>query len=212
MAETQILETVWQTGRLYPRHKRALAWALEDVNGRQLLDVGCNDGVFGAFARGKGFYAVGIDNNPAFVKLASSRLDEFHLIGATTSWPFDDNSFDVIHLGAVIQIVYDYPALLREVYRTLAPRGIVIVSTPNIAHYRDRIQLLLGRLPSWYSLGHFDHIRMWTLRDLAAVLTRSGFTMNREAGIYEREGHLYDILARLLPTFASVIMIEARKV
>jgi len=211
MGEVQPVPTGWRTEGLYPRHKRAVAWALEDARGGRLLDVGCNDGVFGAFARENGFYVVGLDSDASFAPLASSRLDEFHVLDAAATWPFDDGSFDVVHLGAVIQIVYDYPALLRQVHRALRPRGVVIVSTPNIAHYRHRVQLLLGRVPSWYGLGHFDHIRMWTLRDLARVLTQEGFVVTRQAGVYEREGFLCDALARLLPTFASIIMLEARK-
>jgi 2-polyprenyl-3-methyl-5-hydroxy-6-metoxy-1,4-benzoquinol methylase len=213
MSEARRIPATWHTERIYPRLKQALDWACRDAIGKQLLDVGSNDGTFGISAKKRGFYVVGLDKDPAFSDICSWKLDAFWLLDVTRNipWPLDDESFDVVHIGAVIEHVYDFHALFSEAYRVLRPGGVVIISTPNLAHYRHRIELLLGKAPIWYSPQFFQHIRMWTFRDLAAVLEEHGFTVIHQVGMYEREGRIYRVMARLFPTFAPIIMVEAAK-
>ncbi len=45
--------------------------------------------------------------------------------------PFESNHFDLIHANQVIEHLHDVDTFMSEIFRVLAPGGMVIISTEN---------------------------------------------------------------------------------
>ncbi|MEU3455198.1 methyltransferase domain-containing protein [Micromonospora sp. NPDC006766] len=60
-------------------------------------------------------------------------------LDATRSLPFRAGSFAGLVTGELIEHVYDPVALLRECHRVLAPGGLLVLTTPNLATVQDRL-------------------------------------------------------------------------
>lgn len=94
------------------------------------------------FARVVGFDAL---------KLAPGRgIDTRRWLIGETSCPADDNEFDVIVAADIIEHLVDTDGFLRELGRVLGPGGFLIVTTPNLAGWRSRLRMLLGKSPLSY--------------------------------------------------------------
>jgi hypothetical protein len=65
----------------------------------------------------------------------------------TEASPADDNAFDVIVWRTELVTLKDVAAPLAEVQRTLSPRGLFLLSVPNLAALHNRLPLLRGYQP-----------------------------------------------------------------
>jgi methionine biosynthesis protein MetW len=154
------------------------------------LDVGCADGqAMGPWARARGLEYVGVDIAQAAVDAARAGGFEAHRIRDAAHLPFADGSFDAVVLLEVIEHVFEPEPAVREIRRVLKPGGAFLVSTPNVAYWRRRLDLaLLGR---WNPLGYSlavsrpwgdPHIRFFTVGALGRLLRQAGFEAVRVEG------------------------------
>ncbi|MGR6319398.1 class I SAM-dependent methyltransferase [Micromonospora soli] len=100
-------------------------------------------------------------------------------LDATRGLPFRAGSFAGLLTGELIEHVYDPLALLRECHRVLAPGGLLVLTTPNLATVQDRLAFLAGRAPRQVDPLHpylWLHIRPFTASLLRRVLCQAGFT------------------------------------
>lgn len=145
--------------------------------GSAVLDCGCGSGeLLSRLIREKGVYAQGIEIDPDLVIEALDNgvhaiqvdLDE-GMVG------FADDSFDFVVLEETLQTVYNPLKVLQEMVR-VGHWGIV--SFPNFAHWRSRMQLgLLGRMPqtkalpySWHGTPNIHHVTVDDFLDLCKQL------------------------------------------
>lgn len=169
----------------------------------KILDVGCGDGNFSVLLReacgAKEVYGIEISEkamesaNKNGVKAYQLNIDE-------DDFPFEDNYFDAIFAGEVIEHLFDPDHFLDGVYRTLRGGGLLVLSTPNLAWWINKIAIFFGFQPysmnvsSRYSIGHiyegkniitsFDHIRLFTLRSLKPLLMLHGFHIKEVKGVH----------------------------
>jgi 2-polyprenyl-3-methyl-5-hydroxy-6-metoxy-1,4-benzoquinol methylase len=64
--------------------------------------------------------------------------------------PMPDNTYDVLIAGEIIEHLVDTDHFATEVHRILKPGAYVILSTPNLASWYNRIRLLRGLVPTCY--------------------------------------------------------------
>jgi methionine biosynthesis protein MetW len=109
------------------------------------LDLGCGDG------GSSGFYLtdhsrsyVGVDVAQNAIELAKARGFDVVRIDDASSLPFADESFDVVVCSEVLQNVFEPQLAAGEARRVLRPRGRFIVTVPNAAYWRDRVDALFG--------------------------------------------------------------------
>ena len=102
----------------------AVAGAAGVGAGTSLLDLGCGDGAFCAFAAALGATVHGIDADPDAVAAALERVPggDFRL-GLMESLPWDDASFDIVTAFDAVQYALDPEAALVEAARVARTDG-----------------------------------------------------------------------------------------
>lgn len=98
--------------------------------GCQLLDVGC--GHAAAFLRAiapRVDRAVGIDFKVKEMQFENIQTVQQHL---ADQLPFEDASFDVVTMLAVLEHIEQEKQILREVHRVLKPNGKLVLTVPSV--------------------------------------------------------------------------------
>lgn len=169
-----------------------LARIAERINpGEKLLDIGCENGDLLAWLRdhhqvdGRGLELNQSNVNAAVARgLFVIQGDADHDLTA-----FPDQSFDVVVLSRTLPAVQNVEAVLKALVR-IGKRAIVTI--PNAAHWRARLRLLTGHIPTGSELIQ----RPWhqtrslhpaSLKDLESLIAQMPITLvERQA--YGRDG------------------------
>lgn len=160
-------------------HRKLLSW-LEGPS-RRILDLGCSDGRFGELLRLAGHTVIGVDS----VKIdgVGARLDGFVEADLSEGLPVEvGGDFDVVLGADVLEHLPDPTALLRELRQVLAPRGVVMVSVPNVVHWYARMKVLSGRF-DYERRGIFDagHLRFFTRSSFEKTAKAAGYQVRRRS-------------------------------
>ena len=145
--------------------------------GGRVLDIGCASGGLLALLRPRAGHLAGLEISASAAHAAAQAAD--HVVqGALEDpeLPFEPESFDLVVLADVLEHLADPAAGLARAVGWCRPGGgTVLVSVPNVAHWRARLTLLRGRWPQEDS-GTFDasHLRWFTRDALAALLGGAG--------------------------------------
>jgi SAM-dependent methyltransferase len=166
--------------------------------GRRVLDLGCRDGALTrAYANGN--EVVGVDAD-------REALAEASKLGIETRWadldeplPFEDESFDVVVAGELLEHLRDPARFSADVHRVLRPGGTFVASVPNAFRLKNRLRFLAGRKPE----DDPTHLHMFSPQDVRALL--SAF---EDVGLDFIAGRLLPLHARL---FANDIVFSGRK-
>ncbi len=149
--------------------------------------------------------------------------------------PGDEGRYDVVLFLEVLEHVVETDAAVQNLHRLLKPGGLLILSTPNLAAWYNRVFLLLGRQPHLTEVSRYNvpfgnefmewifgphdgtqlgagHLRVFTWRALKAFLRRYGFEILRARGV---SNHRFDFISKVLcrfgPGLAGDICLAARK-
>jgi 2-polyprenyl-3-methyl-5-hydroxy-6-metoxy-1,4-benzoquinol methylase len=91
--------------------------------------------------------------------------------------PFKDGEFDVVFAGEVVEHLLDTLGFLGECRRILRPRGVLLLTTPNLAYWRNLLQW--ARQQQFFFVDHRagenGHVRYFAPRTLRAALGEAGF-------------------------------------
>ena len=199
------------------RPEACIFWA---GSGQRVLDVGCGNGTTLYNLRGR--YSELYGTELAFARVETARRT---LEGLPTQiiqnsiedgTEFEDGMFDTVICADVIEhVVNIWPALL-EIRRVLKVGGCLVLTTPNIAAIRRRIQLLFGKFPSTSAgdeglqlrnaseMLDGGHLHYFTFSMLKKVLARSCFVKTEQHG-FGRLGRLHDIYPALLSSSCMCI-------
>lgn len=127
-------------------NKRIIAYNKKKNFKLKILDIGCAD-----FVTTKK-YLKNVKNYQLYA------LDHFETVEDKSviynkidlengRFPFDNNFFDVIIAGQVIEHVLNKDHLIEESYRVLKKKGLFVCATENIASFDNIISLLFGQEP-----------------------------------------------------------------
>ena len=158
--------------------------------GAACLELGCGDGSKSSRWLGEhaGSY-VGVDISATAVGLARASGIDATVIEDAAALPFSSDSFDVVCATEVLEHLFLPDEAAREAARVLRPGGVLIVTVPNVAYWRRRIDFLaLGR---WHPGGddlsvqqpwRDPHIRFFNAPALARMLDDTGFELLHVSG------------------------------
>ncbi|ADX84919.1 class I SAM-dependent methyltransferase [Saccharolobus islandicus] len=198
-------------------------------NKESILEIGCGTGENLSYYVNKFHF-----KNAYCVEIASSADAEIRKKGITpfildvnvSKIPLGDASIDVVIFEEVIEHLYNSDLIISEIKRVLKKGGILILSTPNLSSWINRLVLLLGYQPFSHDvsfLGGFGrlkfkdqtngHIKSFTLKAMLDYLKYFGFNVVEIRGV-EADG-LSGFLTKIdkvfsrIPSLASHMFIVA---
>jgi SAM-dependent methyltransferase len=211
---------------------------LEPGKSAPFLDIGCYDGTkthaLAQFMRAE---------RPVGTDFLVNRLHQAQSYGVQplvidlnngAPLPFADNSFRFIFVGDVIEHIFSPDHLLQEIKRLLCPGGYAVLTTPNLASWRNRLVLLLGWQPfttevsTQYRVGNprmpagvpSGHIRIFAPRALRELPEKYGLQVEALSGLIPHAGlpglsgqifrFIDMVLLHLHPTLADELIIKVR--
>lgn len=148
----------------------------------RILEIGCGNGSTGALAlaRGRAGHYVGVELVESYADQARQILSDVKT-GDVERMEFDwlPAEFDALILSEVLEHLVEPGALLRRLSRFVRPGGMVLASSPNIAHWRVLREIAKGRF-DLTDQGVFDrtHLRWFTPATFVAMFENSGFRIN----------------------------------
>jgi 2-polyprenyl-3-methyl-5-hydroxy-6-metoxy-1,4-benzoquinol methylase len=202
-----------------------------------ILDVGCGEGTFLQQldrALGRPYDYHGVDYSERRVEKAQALPFSFRRCNLEEGIPYDDASFDLVYSGEVIEHLYNPDHMLEECRRVLKPGGLLIISTPNLQAWYNRILFLFGVQPIFYEVSTkstmigagvlrrikrqtvpVGHVRVFNHRGLTDLLKNEGFDVLASSGAtfqsLPKAVQVIDSAFNVRPKLASVIVVTACK-
>lgn len=141
-----------------------------------LLDIGC--GPRFAFLRAVSPFvkrAIGIDAEAAELEYGNIRVLRFHL---ERELPFEDSSFDMVTMLAVLEHL-DYPLeILKEVKRVMVPKAFLLITTPT-PRAKPILEFLSYKLHMISEKEIRDHKRYYDRNTIKDLLETSGLKVRK---------------------------------
>lgn len=149
-----------------------LSTALVPENSK-VLELGCATGFMGRyFRRRRHCQVIGVDINPAVKPDIVGNLN----LAATWTKIKKFQPFDLVFASAIIEHLPNPEATLQLIKAVLKPEGMLIITAPNVAHWRLRLKLLCGH---WdyedYGLLDRTHLRFFTYFSFQKLIRSAGF-------------------------------------
>jgi O-antigen biosynthesis protein len=168
--------------------------------GREILDVGCSTGYLGKILIANRNTVYGIDGNQEAVKVAQEVYAEaihMDLNSLPEETVFRGRQFDIIVFADVLEHLL-YP---------LRPNGQIIVSLPNVALWRVRLNLLFGKF-DYADYGVLDrtHLHLYTFRSGKELLLNAGYRIRSTSSAVNLS--FFGLLIRLVPWLKSLLGIH----
>jgi 2-polyprenyl-3-methyl-5-hydroxy-6-metoxy-1,4-benzoquinol methylase len=166
-------EAVWHAvpeGAEPERRDARRPFLLDHVSaGERVLDYGCGDGAFAADLLAAGCVVTMADVAEEALRRARTRAPGAGavLVAEDAPLPFDEDLFDVVWAGEVLEHVADVVGLLAELRRVLRWGGRLLVTTP----WHGRVVVA----PDAHFDPRSDHLRFFSARTLRGVLVDAGF-------------------------------------
>ena len=171
--------------------------------GSRVLDLGCGTGELLAYLqKHRGCTGYGVELDDANLLACAQRgvnVIQLNLEDGLTI--FEDQSFDVVLQLETLQHLRNTEAMLRETARV---GRLGIVSFPNFAHWPNRLQVALGRMPvtrvlpyEWYNT---PNIRVGTFADFEVLARKNRLRILDSFGI--QDGQVVRSFPNLLASMA----------
>ena len=164
-------------------------------HGKRVLDVGCATGDLAEVLAEHGCKVTGIEIDPEAARQAEERCERV-IVGDVARLDLgaelDEESFDVVLLGDVLEHLKDPLQTLKRLKTFLCPEGYVVASIPNVAHGSVRLSLMQGRF-RYRSLGLLDntHLRFFTRESVEQLFKDAGLLITElrrtSRGIFDTE-------------------------
>jgi methionine biosynthesis protein MetW len=236
--------TKWNLGNedrdLFEREQKSLEFIRRHHSTNQILDVGCGDGLFmdrlrAALKDKDDVHIWGVDYSKYKLKKAKERGHDVKWCDLEKGLPFEDETFDVVYAAELIEHLYNPDFFLEECYRVLKKDGVVIISTPNLHAWYNRLLFVLGIQPLFYEVSTksphvgsgaikrikkgeapVGHIHVFNRDGLVDMLRQEGFEITKFLGArfqaLPRVFQVADKAFNARPSLASNLIAIARKI
>jgi methionine biosynthesis protein MetW len=140
-------------------------------NDKKILDLGCRDGSLTKYFADNN-NVIGIDVDTLALEECEKKLKiKTHFININNGLPFEENSFDIVVMGEVLEHTFSPKYILKEAYRVLKKKGILIGSVPNAFRLKNRLLFLIGKT---FDPDH-THLHWFSKKSLKSLLKNTNF-------------------------------------
>jgi 2-polyprenyl-3-methyl-5-hydroxy-6-metoxy-1,4-benzoquinol methylase len=157
----------------------------------KILELGCGAGHTGAAVKCRQkAHVTGIEMEATAALVAAKCLDQVWQEDIDSfEFPWEEESFDCIIAGDILEHLRDPWRVLRHAYRLLTPNGVIVVSIPNVGFFDIIHSLLTGRF-DYEDAGLLDrtHLRFFTRSTFTEALLKAGFTLLSATPIFVTPG------------------------
>jgi len=177
---------------------------VEGLRPAHVLDIGCGSGYLGGRIKAlrPGTVVDGVDISTVALERARAHLDRvWHLDLDGAGLPAPDRAYDLVIASEVIEHLYDVQHAAGEIARVMRPGAHAILTVPNLAYWRYRLDLLCGRLP--LPADDPRHLHQFTATHFAALGAAHGLALAALSG----HGTRLPALARRWPAVFSDTLI-----
>lgn len=143
---------------------------------KKILDLGCGEGVLVEKLRNKKFDIFGIDLNYE---------SDFVIKRDVINTGFPDSAFDIVLCLDVIEHLHfeNQDKMLAEIKRILKPKGLLVMTIPNLAHFVSRLSFLfVGRLIRTSEVERHKGDR--PIVEYLKMLRQSRFIIEKRKGLF----------------------------
>ena len=217
-----------------PRVKEAIEVLKKfNIKANTYVDLGCGDGSIAVeiakTINARMTYCIDIDDK-ALEKAKERGLIIHKADLSIDKIPLNNESVDLVTAFEVIEHLINPDNMLRESNRILKHGGILLITTPNLASWVNRIILLLGYQPynaevsteivagvPWRARTFAKpsgHIRPYTLKALKELLKYHGFkviNVKGAPGVEPKELRTIDHILSKIPSLSRRLIILAQK-
>jgi SAM-dependent methyltransferase len=171
---------VEQDGRMH-RFKRRLSYGFafrlikrhfKSAGPKSVLEVGTGSGFFLEFLMKEypGASAAGVEYDERLLEVTRARAPRAICVqGNAETFDLSPQTFDLIVSFQVIEHLYEPERLVRQARRHLAPGGLLILTTPNLASVGARY---MG--PKWHGYRD-DHVSLKSADQWTSLVESQGF-------------------------------------
>jgi SAM-dependent methyltransferase len=143
----------------------------------KILELGCANGFMTRYFREKlGCQVVSVDINPETKPEIVGDLNRPEVWQSIKK----QAPFDVVFASAILEHLPQPEITLQLIKAVLKPKGELIVTLPNISHWRQRLERLLGRF-EYEDFGQLDrtHLRFFNYYSAKKLIRDAGFKIKK---------------------------------
>jgi SAM-dependent methyltransferase len=182
--------------------------------GMRVLDIGCGSGEITQKVSKKGYSVVGLDFSSAGIEIARAEGLELLLVDLDAGIPFDNNSFDVVWAGDVIEHIFDPIYVFKEICRVLVSGGLLLCTIPYDLYLTTRLRILFGQSyqeSTYKEHGQYKHHTFFSWPLLKYMLAQADLQIREKTFILElpRVKRQFITNCNALKCFAKTIAIAS---
>ena len=136
-----------------------------------VLDVGCYIGNEVRFFSNLNFKVSGVDVNENALIKARKKSPDLHFYQLNFENTPSKEKYNSIYLFDVIEHIFDYKNMLKNIVKSLNKNGNLIITTPNMLSLKNRLEILVGKSRPFNT---FPHIRFFTPQTIRKELESQG--------------------------------------